>query len=195
MTLVQIIYVSRRTAADRHSRAIEWSEIAKAASSTNSGRNVTGFLLASRAHFIQILEGPTAVVEDLFSRIERDARHSGVTCLGWRPIRNRSFARWGAACLETSAEAVAALARHGLTPSLQAQDLSMPTVLALFMELADAERAAEINNSPPPCPSAEATIRQVPPPPCGMLAPRPADIGRQPSFRWVAAARANAHGR
>ncbi len=195
MTLVQIIYVSRRAAADRHSRAIEWSEIAKAASSTNNGRNVTGFLLASHAHFIQILEGPTPVVEDLFSRIERDVRHSGVTCLGWRPIRNRSFARWDAACLETSAEAVEALARHGLTPALQAQDLSMPTVLALFMELADAERAAEINNSPPPFPATEEAILQAPPPPCGMLSVQPADIGHQLSFRWVAAARANAHGR
>jgi hypothetical protein len=155
MSLVQIIYVSRCAARDRASQARHWAQIAPIAAHRNAAHDITGCLIAGASHFIQILEGPTPAAEILFARISRDMRHSSLTSLGHRAIRNRSFARWSNVCLATDMTATGTLARHGLTAAFEPCDLSMPTVLALAMDIADATRMAEITAPQRRCPGAE----------------------------------------
>ena len=60
----------------------------------NAVLDVTGLLLYSSGNFLQVLEGPQTVVEDLYGRIRRDARHRGVTILLQGRIPGREFADW-----------------------------------------------------------------------------------------------------
>ncbi len=89
--VVQLTYRSRArgdlTAADiegllRHARR------------RNRRLGVTGMLLFDRHAFLQVLEGPAAAVEAIWSDIQRDPRHREVELLAVRRVALRGFARW-----------------------------------------------------------------------------------------------------
>ena len=145
MSLLQILFVSRRAASDPVTRSHHWIDIGRVAAHHNVASDVTGCLMGSAGHFIQVLEGRTPVIERLFTRIGHDPRHDSLVCLGYRTIRNRSFNSWSDVCLNGDPSAAPALARHGLSPSLGPHDLSMPIVLSLAMTIADAARIARLS--------------------------------------------------
>jgi hypothetical protein len=85
-----LLYVSRKTIDPGAEEVIQ--EIITAASIKNAALGVTGALVATKAHFAQILEGPAGAVSDLMDSICRDARHTNVTVLREWAIFGRSFA-------------------------------------------------------------------------------------------------------
>ncbi|MDO7844429.1 BLUF domain-containing protein [Sphingomonas immobilis] len=85
-----LLYVSHKTIDPGAEEVIQ--DIVSAASVKNAALGVTGALVATRAHFAQILEGPADAVHDLMDSICRDARHTNVIVLREWAIIGRSFA-------------------------------------------------------------------------------------------------------
>ena len=63
----------------------------------NLSRSVTGILLYGDRAFVQILEGPSQSVEEIFSSIARDARHTSVTVVQDAMVERRDFEDWAMA--------------------------------------------------------------------------------------------------
>lgn len=89
--LWHVLYVSREA------YEMEGSDMLKLlfdARDYNRRAGITGLLLHHEHRFMQMLEGPRAVVEPMFARIEQDARHCDVTVETHGPARERLFADW-----------------------------------------------------------------------------------------------------
>lgn len=73
--LATLIYRSRL---NQNLDPSQLTELVERASIRNTQLQVTGILLFDGEHFLQVLEGPQASVNDLFARINLDSRHSNV---------------------------------------------------------------------------------------------------------------------
>lgn len=60
----------------------------------NKDRGVTGLLLYKDEAFIQLIEGNKATIDDLFTIISKDSRHSNILMLLEEPINKRAFPDW-----------------------------------------------------------------------------------------------------
>lgn len=60
----------------------------------NAQTGVTGLLCYDNKHFLQIIEGETDVIMDLFHSIQSDARHEGIRILHEGDIEERAFSDW-----------------------------------------------------------------------------------------------------
>lgn len=94
MSLVRLIYVSRMTEVCDMA-AIE--EILKVSRRNNAARGITGMLCYDPTFFMQCLEGPKDVVNELYGGIARDNRHTRVTLLEYGDIKERTFSEWSMA--------------------------------------------------------------------------------------------------
>jgi len=71
------------------------TEILAISKTRNASASLTGLLLYSGAHFIQVLEGSADTVAEVFeNRISADSRHSKIVVLVHERMENRSFANW-----------------------------------------------------------------------------------------------------
>lgn len=68
--------------------------LANQALDRNLALGVTGRLMYLRGRFIQVLEGPGLTAQDLYRRIQHDARHTDVTQLINAEIKQRTFQGW-----------------------------------------------------------------------------------------------------
>lgn len=91
MSLIQVIYTSSATRAmrDEDLRAILDTSVRQ-----NAGDEVTGLLLYANGRFMQVVEGPSASIDALMARLERDPRHHTITVLSRTEVTQREFARW-----------------------------------------------------------------------------------------------------
>jgi hypothetical protein len=87
----RLIYTSRVA---RHVRYSDAEQIALAATERNASLGITGLLLYTPSHFIQVLEGVDQVLTATLSRIDRDARHSNLRILDDREVTDREFGAW-----------------------------------------------------------------------------------------------------
>jgi hypothetical protein len=60
----------------------------------NALAGITGFLLASRTHFLQVIEGTFEDVNATYLRIARDTRHEQIQLLSYEVIDARLFESW-----------------------------------------------------------------------------------------------------
>lgn len=60
----------------------------------NEKRNVTGALLATRTHFLQVLEGDYENVNHTFFRIVTDPRHEEIQLVSFGSAESRLFEGW-----------------------------------------------------------------------------------------------------
>lgn len=91
MSLVSVVYVSTsRTLLSED----DIRDLLLEARIKNAARDVTGLLLYWDGNFLQYVEGPRGAIEDLMSRIRRDARHRDVTVLSEEEIAARAFPDW-----------------------------------------------------------------------------------------------------
>ena len=92
--LIRLTYVSRavgpQTGTMTHS-------ILKTAQTSNKANNITGVLCQARGVFLQALEGERAVVNNLYSRICADSRHTDVELVHFEYITQRRYAQWSMA--------------------------------------------------------------------------------------------------
>ncbi|HSG62606.1 MAG TPA: BLUF domain-containing protein [Pseudomonadales bacterium] len=70
----------------------------------NQSRHVTGMLLFDGSAFLQILEGESATLCELFALIQRDTRHDGIVTILEKPIAKRQFPDWSMGFEQVNAE-------------------------------------------------------------------------------------------
>ena len=75
--------------------AAELEDILSRAVAHNLAHGVTGVLLFNGLNFLQVLEGPRRMVEELYTRITRDPRHTGVTLIKTEDVLALSYPEWG----------------------------------------------------------------------------------------------------
>ncbi|WP_168171507.1 BLUF domain-containing protein [Lacimicrobium sp. SS2-24] len=89
--LHQLIYISDAAVAVTQELL---SAIKDRAQKYNPEKDITGRLLATDRHFVQVLEGPKDAVEALMNNIRQDSRHQNVRILSLRPADGRQFVHW-----------------------------------------------------------------------------------------------------
>ena len=92
MSVRRLIYVSR---VGRQVRFADAEAIAAAASRRNVEAGITGLLLYTPSHFVQVLEGEPDAVSQTLARIRSDLRHASMVILDDRSVDSREFSAWG----------------------------------------------------------------------------------------------------
>ena len=90
--MYRVIYKSRSRI------ALNWdivTDILHSSEAYNESHGITGVLLASNTHFLQVLEGNYEDVNAAFMRIVCDERHTDIRLIGFSVIDARLFGGWG----------------------------------------------------------------------------------------------------
>lgn len=117
----QLIYVSSAAAVTGCSET-DIQAILDVSRTSNQARDITGLLLYRHFNFMQVLEGPQAVLEDLFFKdIVNDLRHHDIFLLRNEEVAQRSFPQWA-----MSFDAVGMTAAASDIPGLLAFDQWVP---------------------------------------------------------------------
>ena len=88
--MIQVTYVSEKTSnSDKNLTSI--FEISQ---KNNPEKSITGCLLIGSNSYLQLLEGPTLAVEELYAKIIKDSRHKNVKKLYGKVIEERLFSSW-----------------------------------------------------------------------------------------------------
>jgi hypothetical protein len=90
-SLFRLVYVS--TARPGLSDS-DIEDLLNVAQSNNDERYLTGYLVHNGPSFMQLLEGPKAEVDEIYARIVKDQRHSGVTRILAEWTTERAFPNW-----------------------------------------------------------------------------------------------------
>jgi hypothetical protein len=86
----QVIYVSKPIDFDK--KILD--QILLQSAANNEKNNITGALICRSDLYLQFLEGPAHKVDDLYSRINTDTRHSEVKLLEETRSKRRLFSNW-----------------------------------------------------------------------------------------------------
>lgn len=93
--LIRVIYVSRASSP----LPLELKEILASSRKNNPALRVSGAMCFIDGVYLQCIEGEASVVDTLYQRIERDARHTAPKMLEHQPISERAFPGWSMALL------------------------------------------------------------------------------------------------
>jgi hypothetical protein len=89
--VLQLLYIS---SASRPMLRIDVEQILFTARRYNDKSGVTGMLISSPSHFMQVLEGEEAVVRHTYERICEDPRHRAHVILRETEVAERQFGEW-----------------------------------------------------------------------------------------------------
>lgn len=90
--MYRLIYKSKSN------KVITWDQVKEIMHSSeehNSELHVSGVLLATSSHYLQVLEGPYETVNEIFMHIVKDPRHSDIKLVSFNAIDARIFEAWG----------------------------------------------------------------------------------------------------
>ena len=130
--LVRLIYCSRAA------RAVDGEELAaivKTSRRNNQRDGITGVLCFSDGHFIQVLEGGRAAVNQLYCRIVADARHAQAMLLCYDEVPERRFAGWAMGQANMARLNPALVLKYSESSTLDPFSLDGRAMMALFEEL------------------------------------------------------------
>lgn len=91
MQLTSVTYTSLARL-DLQSSDLE--DIHRVARDRNALDGITGLLVFNGTHFLQIIEGSEAAIDDLIERLRGDPRHTGFEIRDQRKVDVRSFPDW-----------------------------------------------------------------------------------------------------
>lgn len=77
---------------------INWDtvrDILHTSEANNSTAGITGLLMATSSHYLQVLEGPFESINKTFMRIVKDSRHHEINLIGFTVVDARLFEGWG----------------------------------------------------------------------------------------------------
>jgi len=89
--MYRLIYKSRAN------QRIDWNlvnDLIAGSEKSNRDAGITGVLLATETHFLQVLEGGFNDVNDLFMHIVRDPRHEKIQLIAFHCVETRLFGGW-----------------------------------------------------------------------------------------------------
>lgn len=89
--MIRVIYLSR---VGRAVRLEDAEAIARGAVERNTKNGITGLLLYTPSHFLQVLEGEEAAIDATLARIAKDPRHEGLRIVSRTAIEERRFGLW-----------------------------------------------------------------------------------------------------
>jgi hypothetical protein len=89
--LSQLVYVSNRKP---NCTEAEIEKILASCKKNNPPLNITGILLYSDKKFIQLVEGESKVIMELYDKIKKDVRHANPMMISLNPIKEKSFPSW-----------------------------------------------------------------------------------------------------
>ena len=89
--LSQLVYVSNRKP---NCTEEEIEKILASCKKNNPPLNITGVLLYSEKKFIQLVEGESKVIMELYDKIKKDDRHSYTRMVALGAIKEKSFPSW-----------------------------------------------------------------------------------------------------
>ena len=89
--IIELLFTSK---AKKGITPAEISAILKASYKFNTENDITGCLLYHKGEFIHLLEGEEKNVQELYSRIMFDNRHTDLSRLIQNPIEKRYFSTW-----------------------------------------------------------------------------------------------------
>jgi hypothetical protein len=110
--MYRLIYKSRAN------QRIDWefvNELFARSEVNNQETGITGVLLATDTHFLQVLEGSFEDVNDLFMRIVRDPRHDNIQLIAFGCVDSRLFGGWamhGVGIFDFNSDLIADLIDH-----------------------------------------------------------------------------------
>lgn len=107
--MYEIVYCSK---ASRNLTSKDIQDILKTAHSFNDKYNITGCLLYHNHEFLQILEGDKERIQDLYSLIYEDDRHSDIIMLAEGEKAERTFNDWSMAYQELSDDDVQGMGKE-----------------------------------------------------------------------------------
>lgn len=130
----------------------------KSVRGTNAALCVTSMLVRCGSYFLQVLEGNPDTVEELFSRITRDQRHSGIMVLAKEQAEQQLFGHWplGFSVLTPAQVAMLSGAQTSGVDQLCLTDLNVGRAKHLLSALTRAgdQRAATVSNRMAACAAA-----------------------------------------
>lgn len=90
--MYRLIYKSRNTKKlDKES----FRDLLYISAQKNGESGLTGALLATESHYLQILEGDHEALNETFSRISNDERHDELKLISFKEVDKRLFSNWG----------------------------------------------------------------------------------------------------
>jgi hypothetical protein len=89
--LSQLVYVSNRKT---NCTSLEIENILESCKKNNPPLNITGVLLYSDTKFIQLVEGESKIIMELYDKIKLDSRHHKTTMISYGPIKEKAFPSW-----------------------------------------------------------------------------------------------------
>lgn len=61
----------------------------------NHNSYISGMLICDNKHFIQLIQGPIATIDKLYTRISKDKRHTDIKLIGEELLHERNCSGWG----------------------------------------------------------------------------------------------------
>ncbi len=136
--LVRLTYFSR---ALRAMSLADIRDILQTARRNNAERGVCGMLSYASDWFLQALEGPREVVNDLFLEIADDPRHQDVIIVSYDVIAEPLFADWQMGYVSDAGEVARLLTELGLQ-QFDPPAMSPSQALAFLRALVELEHSA-----------------------------------------------------
>tara|TARA_Y100001934_G_scaffold274873_1_gene368158 strand:- start:8432 stop:8863 length:432 start_codon:yes stop_codon:yes gene_type:complete len=96
---VQLMYLSNSKPELKQS---DLDAILEVSRRNNPSRGITGLLVFANGVFIQVLEGPTTEVHNLFETICDDSRHEAVAIIAEYLDQERLFSKWSMAFIQST---------------------------------------------------------------------------------------------
>jgi hypothetical protein len=132
MPLTRLIYVSRRL--DHDPATLD--AILRASSARNEEDGITGALIASDGHYLQVLEGRRAAVGRCLARIGRNACHCDLQVVSAGESRHRLFPTWAMRAIGTSMALRLLVGRYAAPGVFRPEQMSQLMIEDLFRRLA-----------------------------------------------------------
>jgi blue light- and temperature-responsive anti-repressor len=138
MNLVQLVYHSRMAdSSPGLSRLASFRQIHDTAMKTNRLNAISGFLVFTQKHFIQVLEGNRDAVLATYERIKRDMRHTDITLLDIKPTQWRAFPSWLMGAMQDDITIQEAMLNAGVGNVSDVTKLNAAQIIKIFSILAD----------------------------------------------------------
>jgi len=132
MKLVQLVYFSSVVGGLVQD---DIQSLLKHAQQKNSAAGVSGLLLFSNQHFLQVLEGPRTEVNTTYYRIQNDKRHRDPIILLYKDIHARDFCNWAMSWATDVKIKKEIYFRYCSRPEFLPNDLTGESALALLRDM------------------------------------------------------------
>lgn len=129
--LVRLLYASR--AIDGSAQTLE--AILGRSRARNADEGITGILCHGGGTYLQAIEGGRRAVNELYGRIQCDARHQDVVLLLYEEILERRFGHWTLGQVNLCKLNATTLLKYSEKPALDPYAVSGRASLALLEEL------------------------------------------------------------